>query len=550
MLGAVLWVLCVQFGGILMNTTHAGDAEDHHVFNSQEDEHVSVTEHLKAPRSPELPLRTVSVTCSPSAMEVHIKADLFDLGGPVNPEHVTLGECCGVTKSSPEEFTIHTALTDCGTHYRLTGNTLIYTNTLVYAPVPSIHGVMRQEKMSVPVECVYRRRFGVDSVPVVPTWLPHLSAHSDGHTLHFTLYLMTTDWQAVRGGVYFLGDVINMEASVSSLPLELRVFVQDCVAMTTRDANSVPRYKFIQNGCFTDGQQASSTSRFLPRTQSDKLHLQLHTFIFRQVHSAQVFISCNLKADLQSSSSSRACSYIQGSWRSADGDHSVCESCQTSDQFRQKQNVADRQNNTQVGSVQMEPGEPELRTSGSMWKNPEHTDAHSVQALQQEVRVGPLSLSSRRDVSPPVVLEGVHISHIPSVKTKWLMAHTLQGNVSTWGSENELAITEENVMWESGVSADREMGVPLLTPTSELHLTTTPPMFTTAEMVSTVFETKSTAAETPGGDVSHSEPSADEVPDDTESQSTELNTTQWGGTRGRIWDTPSPDNASLDETPL
>lgn len=117
MLGAVLWVLCVQFGGILMNITHAGNAEDHHVFNSLEDEHVSVTEHLKAPKSPELPLRTVTVTCGPSAMEVHIKADLFDLGVPVNPEHLTLGECCGVTKSSPEELIIHTALTDCGTHY-------------------------------------------------------------------------------------------------------------------------------------------------------------------------------------------------------------------------------------------------------------------------------------------------------------------------------------------------------------------------------------------------------------------------------------------------
>lgn len=57
-----------------------------------------------------------------------------------------------------------------------------------------------------------------------------------------------------------------------------------------------------------------------------------------------------------------------------------------------------------------------------------------VSALQQEVQVGPLSLSSRRDdVSPPAVLEGVHISHIPSVKTKRLIAHTLQGNVSTQG---------------------------------------------------------------------------------------------------------------------
>ncbi|KAK3509334.1 hypothetical protein QTP70_029056 [Hemibagrus guttatus] len=208
MLG-VMCVLCVQFGRILMITQHAGDAEAH-VFNSLEDECVSVTECLKSPRNLDIPLRTISVTCSPSAMVVHVKADLFDLGVPVNPEHVTLGERCGVTKASSEEFIIHATLMDCGTHYWLTEHSLIYTNVLVYAPVPSVHGVIRQEKVSVPVQCVYRRyvgKFNVDSISVVPSWLPHLSAHSTEHTLHFTLRLMATDWQATRGGVYFLGDV-------------------------------------------------------------------------------------------------------------------------------------------------------------------------------------------------------------------------------------------------------------------------------------------------------------------------------------------------------
>lgn len=101
-----------------MNITQvAGDVEAHHFFNSLLNEHVSVMESLKSPRRPDVPLRTVSVTCSPSAMEVHVKADLFDLGVPVNPDHVTLGERCGVTKASSEEFIIHTPLTDCGTHY-------------------------------------------------------------------------------------------------------------------------------------------------------------------------------------------------------------------------------------------------------------------------------------------------------------------------------------------------------------------------------------------------------------------------------------------------
>ncbi|KAI5089057.1 zona pellucida glycoprotein 3b precursor [Silurus meridionalis] len=377
----------------------ARDAEAHRDFNSLVEEHVSETEPLKSTRNRAVPLRTVSVTCSASAMEVHVKADLFNLGSPVNPEHLTIGEHCGVTKVLSEEFIIHTALTDCDTHYWLTANTLIYTNVLVYSPVPSVHGVIRQEKTTVPVECVYRRRFGVDSVLVVPTWLPHLSAHSAEHSLHFTLHLMTTDWQAVRGGVYYLGDLINMEVSVFAPALELQVFVQDCVATATSYVNSVPRYKFIQNGCFIDGQQTSSKSHFLPRTRSDKLHLQLHSFIFRQVYSTQIFISCSLKANLQSSSSSRACSYIQG---------------------RQQQNNVERRH-TQDGSVQMKSEEPVHRTSGSMWKTSKDAATH---VLEEHV-TGVLKLS-----------------------------RTLQANTSKAGLENELfeekAVSSVNT--EKGIS--------------------------------------------------------------------------------------------------
>ncbi|XP_060768862.1 zona pellucida sperm-binding protein 3-like [Neoarius graeffei] len=390
-------------------------------------------------------------------MEVHVKADLFDLGVPVNPEHLTLGERCGVTENSSEEFILHAALMDCGTRYLLTADALIYTNVLVYTPVPSVHGVSRYEKTSVPVECVYRRRVGVDGVSVVPMWLPHLSSHAAEHSLRFTLQLMTTDWLAVRSGVYYLGDMINIEASVFVPLLELQVFVQDCVATMTPDANSVPRYKFIQDGCFTDGQQMGSMSHFLARTQPDKLHLQLQTFIFRQVHSAQIFISCSLKADLRSSSSSRACSYIRGSWRSADGEDAVCESCQMLEQFRQKQKVGEGQNEAQAASVQMELGEPELRTSGSM-------------SLLQDVQVGPLALSSLSDASPPAVLEGVHISRVPLLEAKRLMARMLQGNLSMLGSEYDTAITEKDEQ-ESHVSAEQEMGVSLM---PELQLTVTP----------------------------------------------------------------------------
>lgn len=109
-----------------MNVTqHVEDAEASQVFNPLVEEHVSVTGQLESSRCPGLVLKTVSVICSPSAMEVHIKADLFDLGVPVNPEHLTLGERCGVTEASSEEFILHAALMDCGTRY-LVEHPLLY----------------------------------------------------------------------------------------------------------------------------------------------------------------------------------------------------------------------------------------------------------------------------------------------------------------------------------------------------------------------------------------------------------------------------------------
>ncbi|KAK3509335.1 hypothetical protein QTP70_029057 [Hemibagrus guttatus] len=96
--------------------------------------------------------------------------------------------------------------------------------------------------------------------------------------------------------------------------------------MTTRDAK-----------CFTDGQQMSSTSRFLRRIQPDKLYLQLHTFIFRQVHSTQLEVS---------------------GWRSP-----VCVKVVrcliSSDKNRML-----RDETRGAGFVQMEAGEPKPRTSG------------------------------------------------------------------------------------------------------------------------------------------------------------------------------------------
>ena len=60
---------------------------------------------------------------------------------------------------------------------------------------------------------------------------------------------LADDWQIERASnVFFLGDVINIEASViQANHMPLRVFVDTCVATLDPDMKAVPSYAFIEN---------------------------------------------------------------------------------------------------------------------------------------------------------------------------------------------------------------------------------------------------------------------------------------------------------------
>lgn len=63
---------------------------------------------------------------------------------------------------------------------------------------------------------------------------------------------LADDWSYERpSNSYFLGDIINIEASVKVYNhVPLRVFVDRCVATQVPDVNALPRYLFIENhGC-------------------------------------------------------------------------------------------------------------------------------------------------------------------------------------------------------------------------------------------------------------------------------------------------------------
>lgn len=60
----------------------------------------------------------------------------------------------------------------------------------------------------------------------------------------------TDDWKNERpSNQYFLGDEINFEVSVMQYHhVQLRVYVDKCVATLSADASSSPRYAFIEQG--------------------------------------------------------------------------------------------------------------------------------------------------------------------------------------------------------------------------------------------------------------------------------------------------------------
>uniref|UniRef100_A0A8C4RED5 Zona pellucida sperm-binding protein 3-like n=1 Tax=Erpetoichthys calabaricus TaxID=27687 RepID=A0A8C4RED5_ERPCA len=149
---------------------------------------------------------------------------------------------------------------------------------------------------------------------------------------------MSSDWSGLSpSNTFFLGDLINLQASVDSTNhVPLCVFVDSCVATPASNA-SAPAYTFIgNNGCFLDSKLTGSNSQFVsprvvwrnpieaPRCDCSLLHVYF-----------QIFITCHLKVTLASANVdplNKDCSYNSAlsQWSSVDGNNAVCSCCDTS----------------------------------------------------------------------------------------------------------------------------------------------------------------------------------------------------------------------------
>ncbi|XP_030587517.1 zona pellucida sperm-binding protein 3-like [Archocentrus centrarchus] len=300
-------------------------------------------EEPKPKPKPEVPFQqrhpvsaaTVAVDCRESIAHVEVNKDFFGVGQMINSADLTLGQCSVVAEDPIAQVLIfESQLQDCGSTLRMTGDSFIYTFTLNYNPKP-LGGppVVRTSSAAVIVECHYPRKQNVSSLALEPLWVPFSAAKMAEEFLYFTLTLKTDDWQYDRPSYrYYLGDVINIEASVKQYyHVPLRVFVNNCLATLSTGTSSSPRYAFIDQGCMIDSRITGSESKFMVRSAENILNFQIEAFRFQGINSGEMYITCNLKATSVNQpidSDDRACSYHNG-WREASGYDGACSSCES-----------------------------------------------------------------------------------------------------------------------------------------------------------------------------------------------------------------------------
>ncbi|XP_026100879.1 zona pellucida sperm-binding protein 3-like [Carassius auratus] len=291
---------------------------------------LAVNFQLRQPVTPS----SVAVQCSEDRVHVEVRKDMFGNGLLIQPSGLSMGGCPVVGEDSASGVLIlEYALQDCNSVLMMTADDLVYTFAVTYTPVAFVGTpITRTEGAVVGIQCHYQRLHNVSSDALNPTWVPYASTEVGQDVLVFSMKLMLDDWSYQRpSNVYYLGDIINIEASVKVYNhVPLRVFVDRCVATQVPDVTSVPRYSFIENhGCLVDSKATASSSHFLPRTQEDKIRFQLEAFMFQGGSSPSIYITCTVKATLASAPSDalhKSCSFSNG-WLAADGNHQVCACC-------------------------------------------------------------------------------------------------------------------------------------------------------------------------------------------------------------------------------
>ncbi|KAL3053874.1 hypothetical protein OYC64_006244 [Pagothenia borchgrevinki] len=393
--------LCVSSSFAFPPTRYTHDASFQSLANTGRSE---LGQQQKSPPEEPQQVNTIRVTCHPDSLEIVIKADMFAVGVPVDGDEIRLGvennnQYCRATASSADEYSISVGLVECGTRHWVTEDSLIYTNLLIYSPEASPYGVVRMEEAVIPIECHYERKYSLSSSSLMPTWIPFMSTQAAVEMLEFNLRIMTSDWQYKRSSnVFHLGEPISIEASFRlGHHMGLRVFVSSCVATLSPDMHSRPRHAFIENGCFVDSQLPGSRSQFLARTQDDKLHMSIDAFRFYNEDRGELYITCHLSAVAinNADAPNKACTFVNGRWRSADGNDYLCGQCKRPIGVEQTPSKPSSPSKFRPrGFVKPEEREP-------LWRSGQKTSP----VWEHQARVGPMMVLPAKQKSRPIRAE-------------------------------------------------------------------------------------------------------------------------------------------------
>ncbi|KAM3597290.1 uncharacterized protein V6R79_002649 [Siganus canaliculatus] len=284
---------------------------------------------------------SVRVQCTETAMIITVGTELYKTGRPVSlediffgtPEHWRRSHCQAVA-AGDREFVIKVELQDCGSTLSMSGDYIMYTNSLIIKPAVTHPGITRKAHVVVPVSCFYKRTHTVSSHTWPQQQLPNSPAPAKpSESSAFSLKLMTNDWTSETSSrVFYLGDFLHLEAFYNGPDSrQRRLFIDSCVATLSPDVTSVPRYYVIENhGCLTDAKEGGLDSLFRPRQKTHSLQLRLRAFLFHQDSRNSIFITCQLKATserLRNTRINKACNYMHSRWKNVDGSDHVCRCC-------------------------------------------------------------------------------------------------------------------------------------------------------------------------------------------------------------------------------
>ncbi|XP_028654159.1 uncharacterized protein LOC114648965 [Erpetoichthys calabaricus] len=280
-------------------------------------------------------LQPVRIKCGDQTMRVEVDLAFFESGDSGQMRDVLLGPDClpnGKSASSSRTVIFIYKHHECGSKRTVTETELIYSNFIHYkSPLNADTGAP-----SVKVECRYSRLTSVSTQNVKPTWKTLTSTRSSKTGFAFSFKLMSSNFVSESlSNVYYLGEFIYFQVSVDlGNHQHLKLYIDSCVATTTRHINSKPIYHIIQDyGCLVDSRTENSFSTFVSPRTNEVLRFQMKAFQFEDHPADQIFIHCHVKLSEDSSEPNeylKSCTFnpVTEMWEELEGWSQACDCCE------------------------------------------------------------------------------------------------------------------------------------------------------------------------------------------------------------------------------